>query len=131
MGKRTARVTEVFFGMDDMGVSPIRAHFVMPDDSVSQSSDIWREPPLPDDLELRERRLRLKFLLFKRAFTMPGWDVATQGPSPIPFYELPPESVQLMPDKLRCEYEAERAAAADPRSGPRLVPCVGRAAVES
>ncbi|MCA9308908.1 hypothetical protein KC973_00875 [Candidatus Saccharibacteria bacterium] len=92
-----------------------------------QSPDLWREPPLPEDPNLRARRLRIRDLLHRSAFVMPGWDEATQGRSPIPFFEKSPDEVALMPDALRASYLAERAAAADPRSGPRLVPYVPQA----
>lgn len=105
------------------------AHYHMEDsgpprsaDFTPMTADVFREPPLPDDPEERDRRLRIRDSLFEAAFKMPGWDESTQGRSPIPFYEKSPDEVEQMPDDLRASYLAERAAAADPRSGPRLVP---------
>jgi hypothetical protein len=40
--------------------------------------------------------------------------------SPLPFSELPDAAVEMMPAGLRADYEAELAAAQDPRSGRRL-----------
>ena len=88
---------------------------------------MWREAPLPDDPEQRARRLRISGMMFERAFKVPGWDEKSMGPSPIPFYELPPEDVEVMrrtSKLLYDDYQAQLAAASDPRSGPRVVPYV-------
>ena len=110
------------------------AHYHMPDSGPPRSAafkpmtaDVFREAPIDEsDPEAVARRDRLRQALFEAAFKVPGWDESTKGRSPLPFYELPPEAIEMMPEALRLSYEAERAAAADPRSGPRLVPYTPR-----
>lgn len=85
------------------------------------SPSTWRLPE-PDSPAKQTRLDNVIRGIFEVAFKVPGWDEASKGQSPLPFYELPPEAVALMPEQLRACYDAERSVAADPRSGPQLVP---------
>ena len=83
------------------------------------SPSTWREPPLPDDPELRERRIRLRLAIYEKAFGTQE-ERRAYGVKCLPFNELPPDTVERMPPALRESYETEFAVAMDPRSG-RLV----------
>jgi len=110
---------------DTRGVGP-GGVFVMSDaDCGPLSADAWREPPLPDDPELRERRLRIKGKLFEAAFGTKE-ERQTYGRKCLPFVELSPRALELMPPELRASYEAELTSAHDPRSGRVVRPYISR-----
>jgi hypothetical protein len=74
----------------------------------------FESTPLEDPEEDR----KLKEAMFEVFFG----NGAERAEHRLPFYELPPDALELLPPDLRMEYDAELAASLDPRSGRTVHP---------
>ncbi len=103
---------------------PGRSCYLMEDAECGDiSPDTWREPPLPDDSDLRERRLQLKMRLFEVFFGTEE-ERRVYGRKCFPFQELPPDHLEKMSSEIRAAYDADLAYARDPRSGRIVRPYI-------
>lgn len=99
-------------------MSEVRSHYPMPDDAAPQRCDIWEEAPLPkDDADAAARRERVRRVIFQGFL---GSATARHEGRPLPFLKVPDEALDLMPEGLAADYEAELASAQDRRSGRRV-----------
>lgn len=90
----------------------------MPDDAASPTCEIWREAAVdPEDEAAVRKREQLRSAIFAVFF---GSERERADGAPLPFSELPDQAVEMMPAGLRADYNAELAAARDPRSGRRV-----------
>lgn len=99
-------------------MSEVRSHYPMPDDAASPTCEIWREAAIdPEDGAAVEKREQLRSAMFAVFF---GPEKERAEGAPLPFSKLPAQAVKMMPAGLRADYDAELAAALDPRSGRRV-----------